>query len=145
MNKEKTREILEILCCGECAHSHELQGYPSLWCEHLKRWTSKDARDCGAGARRPDSVAVSATPDGYRITCTIGGARSTEEWAREKGRSRAVRTSGDFEDDNLPEDLQFALLCLSSEVKHVMECLSRPGCRALAGDPTDVQLPSPAA
>lgn len=128
-----SNETLKPLFCGECAHSHELPGYPSIWCEHLKRWTAREARDCGAGKPRPDSVDVSITPDGNRISVSLGGARSTEEWAREPGHFRTLRTSGDFEDDNLPEDLAFALLCLSSEVEHVMQCLYRHARRADTG------------
>lgn len=118
MNNEKPQETL---CCGECAFSHELPGYSSIWCEQLNVWTARQARNCGGGARRPDSVAVAVTPEGYRITITLGGSKSTEEWKRENG--RCIRVAGDIEDDNLPEPLQFALLCLASEAGHVANAL----------------------
>lgn len=117
----KNKETQETLCCGECAFSHELQGYPPIWCEHLKVWTARQSRNCGGGVRKPDKVDVTITPDGYRIVVTLGGSKSAEEWKRSY--THCDRVYGDFEDDNLPEPLQFALLCLASEAGHVANAL----------------------
>lgn len=124
MNKEETQENRnpqEPLCCGECAHSHELPGYPSLWCEHLKKWTARQARDCGGGARKPDKVTVDITADGYTLTLQLNSGRYVEVW--ELHGQQASRISGDIEDDNIVEDMQFPLLCLSSESEHCMKQL----------------------